>query len=206
MVDFDVERGMYGSHGAVRPAVGRGSAQSPDYCLRGHRLQIAGVTGRYSHYYRLTDITCEVCYALKDPLATWYLIDPTEQYSAEDADTMGLVLVLIPPAMRGGLGHIELWLGGVSVGDIDLRACGPCRRAVLEHVRVDEKYRRMGYGRVLVAAAVARAPGYSWSTTTMDTSLATRAFWAAVGDQVPGDIGGPPNYCTDMLRAAEHTP
>ncbi|OLF16172.1 hypothetical protein BU204_18330 [Actinophytocola xanthii] len=114
---------------------------------------------------------------------------------------MGLVLVRVPPAVRAGVGQLRMRLDGVVVADADLAVCAPCRRAVLEQVRVDEAHRRLGYGRVLVAAALAVAPpgqGYDWSTTTVLNSPATRAFWAAVG--WPGQLGRP-DRCTDMVRA-----
>jgi GNAT superfamily N-acetyltransferase len=78
------------------------------------------------------------------------------------------------------------------------------RRAVLEQVRVDEPHRRRGFGRVLVAAALALAPpnDYQWSTTTVDDHVVAHAFWAAVG--WPGQFK--PDYCTDMDRAAGRLP
>ncbi|WP_116050811.1 hypothetical protein [Amycolatopsis palatopharyngis] len=46
---------------------------------------------------------------------------------------------------------------------------------VIEHVRVDPEYLRRGYGRVLVAGALARGPGYRWSTTAVIDSAIARA-------------------------------
>ncbi|MFJ9782618.1 hypothetical protein ACIRSS_23760 [Amycolatopsis sp. NPDC101161] len=47
-------------------------------------------------------------------------------------------------------------------------------------VQVDSSYRRHGFGRVLVAAALARAAGYRWSTTAISESVSARAFCAAL--------------------------
>jgi hypothetical protein len=52
---------------------------------------------------------------------------------------------------------------------------------VLEHVRVDESYRRHGYGRVLVAAAQTLGRDYDWLTTAVNKSIEARAFWARIG-------------------------
>jgi GNAT superfamily N-acetyltransferase len=58
-------------------------------------------------------------------------------------------------------------------------------RAVLEHVRVDEQHRRRGYGRVLVAAALALVPD-------------DYTFWATVG--LPGPATSA--YCSHMRAAS----
>lgn len=117
------------------------------------------------------------------------------------APAYGLALVRIPPAVpRSRVGQLQLRVDNVVRGDVDLAVCGPCRRAVLEQVRVDPAYTRRGYGRLLVAAAVAVAPEFAWSTTAVDqANPIARAFWAAV--DWPGQLGTPA-YCTDMRRAA----
>jgi hypothetical protein len=185
----------------VRPVQPRGSYRR---CPQGHDLAIAGALSGYSHRYQLTDVTCTACKDLGDPRASWCEIDPADQHQADDAPGSGLVLVRIPPAVRGGVGQLQLRLDGVVLGDLDLAVCGPCRRAVLEHIRVDTP--RRSYGRVLVAAALALAPPaeYSWSTTKVskDDPIA-RAFWAGIG--WPGSLGEPA-YCTDMERAAGRLP
>jgi GNAT superfamily N-acetyltransferase len=72
-------------------------------------------------------------------------------------------------------------------------------RAVLEHVRVDEQHRRRGYGRVLVAAALALVPDdYSWSTTAINRTIVAKAFWATVG--LPGPATSA--YCSHMRAAS----
>jgi hypothetical protein len=94
------------------------------------------------------------------------------------------------------------------VGDAGLRVCGPRRRAALEHVRVDAEpvsYRRRGYGRVLVTAALARVPSprYRWATTPLVDTVAVRAFWAAVA--FPGQLGDG-GYSSDVLHADNAMP
>ncbi|WP_236787975.1 GNAT family N-acetyltransferase [Amycolatopsis sp. GM8] len=108
----------------------------------------------------------------------------------------------VPPAQLAGLGRIEIRLGRTVLGDIDLCLCRVEQRAVLEQVRVDEQYRRHGFGTVLVAAAHARAPRYQWSTTVVRGEQA-RAFWAAVSPPFPL---GEPHWCTHMHIAAGRTP
>lgn len=146
-------------------------------CLRGHNLAIAGVRSSYHHWYALTEITCRVCHSLHDPLASWCLVNPTRQHSLDTAPHTGLALVRIPPATRGGIRQLRLWVDGVARADIDVAICGPCKRGVVEHVRTDEQYRRRGYGRVLVAAALSLAPpaDYRWSTTKVADDPVARA-------------------------------
>ncbi len=172
----DLERGMYGRAVPVRPAL---CSRSSAACLRGHDLAIARGRSGYNRRYGLTEITCNACYALGDPLASWCLVDPTRQYGLTTAPTSGLVLVRIPPTTRGGVGQIALWIDGVAQADIDLAICGPCQRAVIEQVRSDVQ--RRGYGRVLVAAALTRAPPsqYRWSTTRIANNPVARAFGPA---------------------------
>lgn len=185
----------------IRPGKGHGGDQ-PTWCLRGHCLQVAGQTRGFRHSVGLPTVTCGVCYELGQSPHTWCLLDPQRQYAEESAPGMGLVLVATPPAVRGGIGRIELRRHGQAVGDVDLAICGPCQCAVLEHVRVDEPHRRQGYGWTLVAAALARAPvpHYRWSTTRIDTDdFHARAFWARV--PFPGALGEP-DRCSDMHSAA----
>jgi hypothetical protein len=47
------------------------------------------------------------------------------------------------------------------------------RNGVIEHVRTD--YRRLGYGRLLVAAARTLGTGYRWTTTTILPTLDVRS-------------------------------
>ncbi len=152
-VEADVARGMFGAELPVRPALG---ARAPGRCLRGHDLAIARARNSYHHRFNLTEITCWVCYATHDPLASWCLVDPTRLHDAGEAPSRGLCLVRIPPGERGGVGQLQLRIDGTVRADLDLAVCGPCRRAVLEKIRADVP--RRGYGRVLVAAALTMAP------------------------------------------------
>ena len=77
---------------------------------------------------------------------------------------------------------------------------------MLERVRVDERHRRFGFGRVLIAAALALAPTkeYRWSTAPFGREdIVARAFWSAI--RWPGHVGEA-NRCTDMERAAGRLP
>ncbi|HEX6360867.1 GNAT family N-acetyltransferase [Actinophytocola sp.] len=163
---------------------------------------MAGTQTGWAPGLRLARQTCEACWALHDERASWCLVDPAVQHQADTAPAYRLALVRIPPdEPRGGIGQLQLQPDGDVRGDVDLAVCGPCRRAVLEQIRVDPAYRRHGYGRVLIAAALTLAPGYDWSTTTVDwDDPVARAFWAAI--DWPGQLGTPA-YCTDMQRAAD---
>lgn len=191
-----VGRGEFGQVVPVRPWT---SGQLPGRCLRGHDLSLAGVSRSWHTLYQAAEVRCELCLRLRDERASWCLIDPRQQ--REEPDSNGVVLVVRAPAVRGGVGRITVYMRRHSVGEVDIAACGPCRRACLEQIRVDERFRRLGIGRLLVAAALARLPAehYSWSTTAVDDSLEARAFWAVVG--FPGRLGEP-NYCRDMRAAA----
>lgn len=198
----DLARGMYGEALPVRPVRGD---RAPQACPRGHDLAVAGARSSYHHRYALPEVTCGVCRALHDPLASWCLVDPARQHTVDTAPRAGLALVRVPPATRGGVGQLRLWIDGVPLADLDLAVCGPCRRGVVEHVRTDAPHRRRGYGRVLVAAALTLAPPpeYRWSTTRVTDDPVARAFWAGI--TFPGEIGTPA-YCSDMERAAGRLP
>jgi GNAT superfamily N-acetyltransferase len=111
----------------------------------------------------------------------------------------GLVLVRVPPVVRAASGRLELRLDGQVVADADLMLCPIDAGAVFEHVRVDAEYRRLGYGRVLVAAALVLGAGYDWSMTAISESTEARAFWATVG--LPGP--DTPRYCSHMRESSE---
>ncbi len=165
---------------------------------RGHDFDVARATIGYSQLYGTYTVSCEVCRELDHEHATWALVDPFAQVAEPG---QGLELVVTPPSTRGGLGQITLHVDRRSIADVDLMICGPCRRAVLEQIRVDQECQRRGFGRLLVAAALARAPidYYYWSTTSLNSSTETRAFWSRV--PFSGALGEP-NYCSDMRTAA----
>ena len=62
--------------------------------------------------------------------------------------------------------------------------CVSCRTATLDYVQVAAGFRRFGFGRTLVAAAVARAPSYRWTAPLPDGPVA-KSF-------VPGSPCGAP--------------
>ncbi|MQA11735.1 MAG: hypothetical protein GEU98_24935 [Pseudonocardiaceae bacterium] len=199
--DSKVARGEYGPVDTpVRPTTNP-RAEYPARCLRGHQMQVAGTQAGWSVLDHTETRTCRLCSCLRDPRATWSLVDVTKQQLGDTGLHGGHIrLEVFPPAVRGGVGRIQLRRYGRVVGDVDMAACGPCGRAVLEHIRVDEDCRRRGYGRVLLAATLVRAPAsqFTWSTTKLADSVEVQAFWSVV--EFPGTLGTP-SYCTDMQRA-----
>jgi GNAT superfamily N-acetyltransferase len=89
------------------------------------------------------------------------------------------VIIRAGPAHRptaGALtGRIELRLDNSPVGIATMTCCPACRTAVLDNVHVTAEYRRLGYGRALIAAARVRMPGYTW-TTPMPNGGSAQAF------------------------------
>lgn len=65
-------------------------------------------------------------------------------------------------------------------------------RGVIEHVRVDPEYLRRSYGRVLVAGALARGPGYRWSTTAVLDSAIARVYGSSPSPTLPCSNSEPP--------------
>ncbi|MFC0438088.1 GNAT family N-acetyltransferase [Kutzneria buriramensis] len=170
-------RGEYGDLIPIRPA----STGKPVVCLRGHRLELGGMTATYNHRYRLHATLCETCRTLETcspnarRRAEWAHLDITRQHPADTAPTGGLVLVALPPAVGAMTGHIELRLDAVTVGAATLTCCLSCRTGSLDDVHVVPERRRLGYGRTLVTAALARAPAYTW-TAPVPASTTGRAF------------------------------
>ncbi|WP_410675411.1 GNAT family N-acetyltransferase [Amycolatopsis sp. cmx-4-68] len=132
----------------------------------------------FSHRYRLHGWLCEVCRGLEacEPdarrLAEWALLDVTVQHSPDAVLSSGLVLVADPPASGTLAGRVELRLDGGEVGSATASPCGRCRTATLDYVHVSAEYRRLGFGRTLVAAAVARSPAYRWTAPLPDGPVA----------------------------------
>ncbi|MGV9365570.1 GNAT family N-acetyltransferase [Amycolatopsis sp. NPDC003731] len=181
-------RGEFGGLIPVRPAT-----SNVVTCLRGHRLDLDlyGKLKPYSHRYRLHGTLCEVCRAHEgcEPearrLAEWAYLDVTVQHAPETAPGEGLALVARPPA--GGMlaGRIELQLDGAEVGAVTASLCASCRTATLDYVHVAVEYRRLGFGRTLVAAAVARAAAYRWTAPLPDGPVA-QSFRARIAMRRPG--------------------
>lgn len=134
---------------------------------------------------------CETCRRIEglDPnerrLAEWAHLDVTVQYPPETAPQQGLVLVAHPPAAGSLTGRIELTLDGTVVGTLTLTCCPACRVATLDYVHVVAGYRRLGYGRTLVAAAHARTTGYRRTAPLPDGPVA-QAFRARISYPRPG--------------------
>ncbi|MEU8637689.1 GNAT family N-acetyltransferase [Amycolatopsis sp. NPDC048633] len=168
-------RNEFGELLPVRPATGKPSA-----CLRGHRLDLGlyEKLAPYSHRYRLHATLCEVCRALEacDPserrLAEWAHLDIASQRTTAAAVGDGLVIVVRSPAPGTLAGQVALHLDGSQVASATLSICVPCQVATLDYVHVVASYRRLGYGRTLVAAAVTRAPSYRWTAPLPDGPVA----------------------------------
>lgn len=170
-------------------------------CLNGHDLALARVSHGWDHSVYVPITTCELCFALRLPRATWYEVNLQFVHEAP-ATAASLVLAARPPRVLGGVGQIVLLLHGQPVGDLDVQMCQVDRRGVIEQVRVDPSpsYRRRGFGTVLLAAALSRGRGFRWSTTAIEDSLAARAFWAS--QHLPDAMTlGDPRRCTHMLQA-----
>ncbi|MFC7344963.1 GNAT family N-acetyltransferase [Saccharopolyspora griseoalba] len=88
-------------------------------------------------------------------------------------------IVRAPARVPAGITYLDVYVDGVPVGDLLLRVCEPCERAVIEHLRIDHQYTRQGLGRRLVEAATAQHPGYAWSTTEISDAPSARGFAAA---------------------------
>ncbi|WP_276209772.1 GNAT family N-acetyltransferase [Amycolatopsis vastitatis] len=82
-------------------------------------------------------------------------------------------------------GRIELHLDRTEVGAVTASLCASCRTATLDYVHVAAEYRRLGFGRALVAAAVARAPSYRWTAPLPDGPVA-QSFRARIAMRRPG--------------------
>lgn len=111
--------------------------------------------------------------------------------------------VYAAPPVSAGLTHVELRVGGIVVGNLDLRICPTCAVAVVDYIRVDPPYRRRGFATRAVCGAVARYPASAWSTSPLDDSDEARAFWASV--DWPGTLGNPAE-CPHMRQADQLTP
>ena len=164
-------RGEFGALVPVRPAI-----KKIERCLRGHwlTLDLYDKLAPFSQRYRLHGWLCEVCRGQEscEPnarrLAEWALLDVTVQHPPDAAPTGGLVLAAYPPAAGTLAGRIALHLDGTGVGSVTASPSGKCRTAILDYVHVAAEYRRLGFGRTLVAAAVARAPSYRWTAPFSD--------------------------------------
>ncbi|UJW36889.1 hypothetical protein L3Q67_45300 (plasmid) [Saccharothrix sp. AJ9571] len=189
-------RGEFGRLRYLRPGT-----EVPARCPAGHQLGVAGPNNGWSHLLRRHEYCCDLCRELGSTRWSWCPVDVTEQHTQEAAPHTGLALVQVPPPRWAGSGQLRLQLGEGTgtpavLGTATLALCSVDRRAVLQAVEVNERWRRRGVGRVLLAAAAALGTGYSWSTRPIPRDLAARAFWARVG---PADWPAPPAYCSHQL-------
>src|SRR4051812_30070090 len=126
---------------------------------------------------------CETCRLIEARdqserrLSEWAHLDTALQYPPDAAPQQGLVLVARPPGADSLTGHIELRLDGAVTGTATITCCTSCRSATLDYVQVAAGYRRLGYGRTLVAVARARMPGYTWTAPLPEGGIA-QAFRA----------------------------
>ncbi|MEU6261867.1 GNAT family N-acetyltransferase [Saccharopolyspora shandongensis] len=102
--------------------------------------------------------------------------------------------LIVPAAPQ----RAEIRLGGEVVGDLDVKVCSICRRAVLEQIRVDPGHRRHGVARDALALMLDRWSGFSWSTTVLEPDAAE--FWARVFWPCP-ELLGNPQWCAHMAAA-----
>jgi hypothetical protein len=99
-------------------------------------LSVAGLNGGFDHLYRAQRLTCELCSEIHGRDAgSWVLIDPADQVSLAAVDltaTSGLQLAKVAPAVRFGIGRIELRIGNKILGDIALLLCPVDKIGVVE--------------------------------------------------------------------------
>ena len=175
------------------------------YCLNNHDLQSAGVNCGFDHAWWLPTTTCNSCWELRWPRATWCEVD--RRLAGEKPPTHAkLVLEARRPTVLGGVGQLEVQLQGAVVADMDVRMCPVDERGVIEQVRVagpageHPGFRRRGLGVLLVEAALARGPGYAWSTAVVSDSAEARSFWAS--RRIPAGVElGVPFWCSHMREA-----
>ncbi|WP_431879017.1 hypothetical protein [Amycolatopsis sacchari] len=158
--------------------------QTPDVCPRGHRLGPGEAHFSWSPGYCAHTMTCWACDAVDQDPADWVLVDPARQLRPDKTRGMGLELVVHPPASSAAAGRIEIRLDRSAAGHVDVALCARCRLGVLEDLHVEPPHRRYGLGRVLVAAALSRGPGYAWSSSSGEPA----AFWAAIAPFLPAGL------------------
>lgn len=172
-----------------------------EYCLNGHRLDVAGRNASFSPDLWVHHHSCNLCNELRLPRSSWIGVGLALAHEQVGNGGSRITLAARPPSTPTGVGQIVLEVRGQPVGDVDVQMCAADRLGVIEQVRVDEDCRRLGVGTLLVTAALSRGPGYSWSTTKVEPTVRARAFWAALRTEVPLKLGEP-EYCGHMLDAS----
>jgi GNAT superfamily N-acetyltransferase len=146
---------------------------------------------------------CEICRRVEacDPhgrhLSEWAHLDVAIQHQPAAAPQQGLVLVTDLPTSGTLPERTELQLDGGVVGTVTFTCCPACRTATLGYVYVVAGYRRLGYGRTLVAATRERLPEYLWTAPLPDRVIAQ-----AFRSRVPYPPARPP--CVHQTSSRDH--
>ncbi|MFC5686305.1 GNAT family N-acetyltransferase [Amycolatopsis mediterranei] len=176
------------------------------WCLnRKHRWALANGGSGYHHALRLSTQVCARCWARRQPRARWLVVDhrtpiPADQVDQSDDRGARILVVGRRPAVRAGVGRLEVRVRGIVVAVTDVQLCGVDHRGVVCHIEVDPAFRRRGFGTLLLDAAQARGPGYHWSTVRLDQSEDSQDFWTYQDPAEPLHLGEP-HYCTHMREA-----
>lgn len=140
------------------------------WCLnRKHRMALANGGSGYHHALRLSTQVCARCWTRRQPRARWLIVDhrmpmPAEQADQPDDRRAQILVVARRPAVRAGVGRLEVRMRSAVVAVADVQLCGVDHRGVVRHIQVDPAHWRRGFGTLLLEAAQARGPGYHWST------------------------------------------
>ncbi|GAB3167400.1 hypothetical protein GCM10027258_92690 [Amycolatopsis stemonae] len=163
----------------ARPVTG--PQHLPRRCPAGHRLGPGQLQETPNQDYNLRELVCLHC-ANRPDSGRWALIDPSTdaQVTEDQVQPRSLQLVVVPPAVRAGIGLIQLRWGATIYGQVELSLCPVDRRGLLLGLHVEPRHRRRGVGRVLARAAAARGAGFSWSANPAEEPDVA-AFWARVG-------------------------
>lgn len=174
------------------------TVHTPPCCPRGHDVR---GRGPYSWLpgLRRHALVCGQCRTGGEPVHEWVLIDPVyELVSDAGVAGIGMEIVAVPPDVDAGPGRLELRVDGRARASAEVALCSLDRTGVVVHVRTDEPFRRLGYGRALVLAALARGPGYSWSTTAIESTTVAAGFAVTI----PIERVGEPRSRTATISAA----
>ncbi|MET8848016.1 GNAT family N-acetyltransferase [Amycolatopsis sp. NPDC004625] len=169
-------------------------------------MTLANGGSGYHHAYLLSTQVCVLCWARRRPRARWLVVDHRTPMPAERADQpedrrAQILVVARRPTTRAGVGQLEIRLHDVVIASADLQLCGVDARGIVRHVQVDPAHRQRGFGTLLLDAAIARGPGYHWSTTSLNQSEDAQDFWAYQDPAEPLHLGEP-HYCTHMREAS----
>ncbi|MEV6832868.1 GNAT family N-acetyltransferase [Amycolatopsis sp. NPDC051102] len=176
------------------------------WCLnRKHRMALANGGSGHHHGLGLAKQVCARCWTRRQPRAVWLVIDhrspmPAEQADQPDDRRAKILVVARRPAVRAGVGRLEVRVRGAVVAVADVQLCGVDHRGVVRHIQVYPTHRRRGFGTLLLDAAQARGPGYHWSTVQLAQTDDAQDFWAYQDSAEPLHLGEP-HYCTHMREA-----